>query len=59
MKNSINKPMPDQTIGISKMVKAAKAQKQMKKNMNMAEAMMMANSMSMRPLSHNIILKKK
>lgn len=59
MKNSINKPMPDQTIGISKMVKAAKAQKQMKKNMNMAEAMAMANSMSMRPLSHNIILKKK
>jgi hypothetical protein len=36
MKNSINNPMPDQTMGITKMVKAAKAQKQLKKNMNMA-----------------------
>jgi hypothetical protein len=60
MKNSnINNPMPDQTIGITKIVRAAKAQKQMKKTMQMAEAMSMANSMSMRPLHHNIIMKKK
>jgi len=59
MKNSINNPMPDQTIGITKIIKAAKAQKQMKKTMQMAEAMAMANSMSMRPLHHNIIMKKK
>jgi hypothetical protein len=59
MKNSINNPMPDQSIGITKIVKAAKAQKQMKKTMHMAEAMAMANSMSMRPLHHNIIMKKK
>jgi hypothetical protein len=31
----------------------------MKKTMQMAEAMAMANSMSMRPLHHNIIMKKK
>lgn len=59
MKCSINNPMPDQTIGITKIVRAAKAQKQMKKTMQMAEAMSMANSMSMRPLHHNIIMKKK
>jgi hypothetical protein len=60
MKNSnINNPMPNQTIGISKIVKAAKAQKQIKKTMQMADAMAMAKSMSMRPLSHNIIIKKK
>jgi hypothetical protein len=58
MKNSINNPMPDQTIGITKIVRAAKAQKQIRKTMQMAEAMAMANSMSMRPLHHNIILKK-
>jgi hypothetical protein len=50
--------MPDQTIGITKIVKAAKAQKQMNKTMHMAEAMSMANSMSMRPLHHNVIIKK-
>jgi hypothetical protein len=56
--SNINKPMPDQTIGITKIVKAAKAQKQMNKTMHMAEAMSMANSMSMRPLHHNVIIKK-
>ena len=59
MKCSINNPMPDQTIGITKIVRAAKAKKQMDKAMHMANAMSMSNSMSMRPLSHNIIMKKK
>lgn len=59
MKSNINKPMPDQTMGITKIVKAAKAQKQIKKTMQMANAMSMAKSMSMKPLSHNIIIKKK
>jgi len=56
MKCSINKPMPDQTIGITKIVRAAKAQKQMEKAVSMANAMSVASAM---PLHHNIILKKK
>lgn len=52
-------PMPDQTIGITKIVRAAKAQKQVEKAMHMANAMSMANSMTMGPLHHNVILKKK
>ena len=59
MKCSINKPMPEQTIGITKIVRAAKAQKQIQKASQMANTMQMASAMSMRPLSHNIILKKK
>jgi hypothetical protein len=55
----INKPMPDQTIGITKIVRAAKAQKEVKKTMRMANAMAMADSMKQGPLHHNIILKKK
>jgi len=55
----INNPMPDQTIGITKIVRAAKAQKQIQKASQMANAMQMASSMSMGPLHHNIILKKK
>jgi len=51
--------MPDQTIGITKIVRAAKAQKQMQKAMQMANAMQMATSMSQGPLHHNIIMKKK
>jgi hypothetical protein len=59
MKNSnINNPMPDQTIGITKIVRAAKAQKQMSKNMNMANAMAMADAMKQGPMRHNIIMKK-
>ena len=59
MKCSINKPMPDQTIGITKIVRAAKAQKQIQKASQMVNAMQIANAMSMGPLHHNIILKKK
>lgn len=59
MKCSINNPMPDQTIGITKIVRAAKAQKEIKKTMRMANAMAMADAMKQGPLSHNIILKKK
>jgi len=55
----INKPMPDQTIGITKIVRAAKAQKQVEKAMHMANAMSMADAMKQGPLHHNIILKKK
>jgi len=50
--------MPDQTIGITKIVRAAKAQKQMSKNMNMANAMAMADAMKQGPMRHNIIMKK-
>jgi len=59
MKCSINNKMPDQTIGITKIVRAAKAQKQVEKAVNMANAVSIANAMSMKPLHHNIILKKK
>lgn len=59
MKCSINNPMPDQTIGITKIVRAAKAQKQMQKAMQMANTMQIASSMSQGPLHHNVILKKK
>ncbi len=59
MKCSINNKMPDQTIGITKIVRAAKAQKQVEKAVNMANAVNIANAMSMKPLHHNIILKKK
>lgn len=55
---SINKPMPDQTIGITKIVRAAKAQKEVNKTVRMANAMAMADAMKQGPLSHNIILKK-
>jgi len=58
MKCSINNPMPDQTIGITKIVRAAKAQKQVEKAVNMANAMSMANAMNQGPLHHNIIMKK-
>lgn len=54
MKCSINKPMPDQTIGITKMVRAAKAQKEIKKTMRMANAMAMADAMKQGPLHHNM-----
>lgn len=57
MKCSINNPMPDQTIGITKIVRAAKAQKEVKKTMRMANAMQIASSMSQGPLHHNIIKK--
>ena len=59
MKNCINKPMLDQTIGITKIVRAAKAQKQVEKAMHMANTMSMANSMYQGPLHHNVIIKKK
>ena len=55
---SINKPMPDQTIGITKIVRAAKAQKEVNKTVRMANAMAMADAMKQGPLSHNIIMKK-
>ena len=58
MKNSINNPMPDQTIGITKIVRVAKAQKEIKKTMRMANAMAMADAMKQGPLHHNIMMKK-
>lgn len=54
MKCSINNPMPDQTIGITKIVRAAKAQKEIKKTMRMANAMAMADAMKQGPLHHNM-----
>jgi hypothetical protein len=57
MKPLFNK-MPEQEIGISRMAKAAKAAKEMKKTMMMANAMSMAESMkSFTP--HSFSSKKK
>jgi hypothetical protein len=50
--------MSDQTIGITKIVRAAKAQKEVQKTMRMANAMVMADAMKQGPLHHNIIMKK-
>ena len=58
MKNCINNPMPDQTIGITKIVRSAKAQKQIQKATQMVNAMSIANAMAQGPLHHNIIMKK-
>jgi len=57
MKKPLFNKMPEQEIGISRMAKAAKAAKEMKKTMIMANAMGMANSMSLPPMS--FIKKKK
>lgn len=54
--SNINRPMPDQTIGITKIVRAAKARKEMDKAMRMADAMRVANSMC--ETRHTIIMKK-
>jgi hypothetical protein len=43
--------MPEQEIGLSRMAQMNKAQKQMKKTMMMANAISMANSMSLPPHS--------
>ena len=53
MKNCINNKMPDQTIGITKIVRAAKALKQIN---NIANAMTI--TINQGPLHHNIIMKK-
>ena len=57
----INKQMPSQEIGLYRMSKQAKAEKEMKKEMG--HTMMMASAMAMSkemtaPV-HNIIIKKK
>ena len=57
----INKQMPNQEIGLYRMSKQAKAEKEMKKEMshmmNMANAVTMSKEMTA-PV-HNIIIKKK
>ena len=51
MKKPLNNPMPPQSTGIAKLLETKSQMKQMKKTMQMAEAMSMASKMKDMPMT--------
>ena len=54
MKRPLNNPMPPQSTGIAKLLETKSQMKQMKKTMQMAEAMSMASKMKDMPMTMKV-----
>jgi hypothetical protein len=54
MRKPLNNPMPPQSTGIAKLLETKSQMKQMKKTMQMAEAMSMAKKMTDMPLTMKV-----
>jgi hypothetical protein len=54
MKKPLNNPMPPQSTGIAKLLETKSQMKQMKKTMQMAEAMSMASKMKDMPMTMKV-----
>jgi len=54
MRKPLNNPMPPQSTGIAKLLETKSQMKQMKKTMQMAEAMSMASKMKDMPMTMEV-----
>lgn len=54
MRKPLNNPMPPQSSGIAKLLETKSQMKQMKKTMQMAEAMSMASKMKDMPMTMKV-----
>jgi hypothetical protein len=54
MRKPLNNPMPPQSTGIAKLLETKSQMKQMKKTMQMAEAMSMASKMKDMPMTMKV-----